>query len=119
MQRSVRGATTIDCDSRKEVLEATTELLKDIIEKNSIDHTDIVNIVFTATDDIRSEFPAVAARDLGLTLIPLLDCKQMMCDDALALCIRVMLTYNTIKAQDDIKHIYLREAKKLRPDLLR
>ena len=119
MQRSVRGATTIDSDSRKEVLEATTELLKEIIEQNSIEHTDIVNIVFTTTDDVRSEFPAVAARHLGLTSIPLLDCQQMKCDNALVLCIRVMLTYNTMKEQGDIKHIYLREAKKLRPDLLR
>ena len=119
MQRSVRGATTIECDSRKEVLDATTELLKEIIEQNSVDHTDIVNIVFTVTDDIRSEFPAVAARSLGLTSIPLLDCQQMKCDNALTLCIRVMLTYNTIKEQGGIRHVYLREAKKLRPDLLK
>ena len=119
MQRSVRGATTINCDDRKEVIDATTQLLKEIIEHNSINNEDIVNIIFTATDDIHSEFPAVAARGLGLTSIPLLDCQQMKCDGALALCIRVMLTYNTKKEQDDIKHIYLREAKKLRPDLIK
>jgi chorismate mutase len=119
MQRSVRGAITVKVDTREEVLGATTEVLMEIIEQNSIDLTDIVNIVFTATDDIRSEFPAVAARGLGLTSIPLLDCQQMMCDNALALCIRVMLTYNSTKSQDNIKHIYLREAKKLRPDLLK
>ena len=119
MQRSVRGATVISFDNRKEVLEATTELLTEIIEQNNIDYSDIVNIVFTATDDIRSEFPAVAARGLGLILIPLLDCQQMKCDNALALCIRVMLTYNTAKQQDSIKHIYLGKAKKLRPDLLK
>ncbi len=118
MQRSVRGATTISSDNRHEVLEATTELLKKVIEQNDIYHADIVNILFTATSDIRSEFPAVAARDIGLTSIPLIDCQQMSCDNALALCIRVMLTYNTMKQQGDIKHIYLREAKKLRPDLL-
>ena len=118
MQRSVRGATTISSDNRDEVLEATAELLNEIIEQNNINNADIVNILFTATDDIRSEFPAVAAREIGLTSIPLLDCQQMKCDNALALCIRVMLTYNTAKQQGDIKHVYLREAKKLRPDLL-
>ena len=118
MQRSVRGATTISSDSRNEVLEATAELLNEIIKQNSVNHADIVNIVFTATDDISSEFPAVAAREIGLTSIPLLDCQQMSCDNSLALCIRVMLTYNTAKQQGDINHIYLRKAKKLRPDLL-
>lgn len=119
MQRSVRGATTVSSDSREKILEATAELLSEIIEQNGIDKQTIVNIIFTATADISSEFPAVAARELGLTQVPLLDCQQMQCRDTLALCIRVMLTYNTNKRQKDIRHIYLREAKKLRPDLSR
>ncbi len=114
MQRSVRGATTISSDSRDEVLEATAELLNEIIKQNSIYHADIINIVFTATDDIRSEFPAVAAREIGLTSIPLLDCQQMKCDNALALCIRVMLTYNTAKQQGDIKTYIPSRSKKIK-----
>jgi chorismate mutase len=118
MQRSIRGATTISSDNEELVIDATIELLNKIITDNSVDSKDIVNIIFTTTDDISSEFPAVAARKIGLNSVPLLDCKQMKCKEALALCIRVMLTYNTNKTQEDIKHIYLRDAQKLRPDLL-
>jgi chorismate mutase len=118
MQRSVRGATTVSIDSRQEILKVTSELLAIIIKENLIKQEDIVNIIFTATDDIRAEFPAVAARDLGLTSVPLLDCQQMKCSKSLPFCIRIMLTYNTVKKQENIRHIYLRQAKKLRPDLL-
>lgn len=119
MQRSIRGATTIALDNRKKVLDATSELLLEIIKQNDVEQKDIVSIVFTVTDDISSEFPAVAAREMGLIQVPLLDCQQMKCDNALALCIRILLTYNTSKQQEDIEHIYLHEAKKLRPDLLK
>ncbi|WP_150466742.1 chorismate mutase [Francisella sp. SYW-9] len=119
MQRSIRGATTIIKDTKENVIEATKELLYYILTKNAVETKDIVNIIFTATSDITSTFPAVAAREVGLTSVPLIDCQQMMCDDALELCIRVMLTYNTEKSQDDIRHVYLHEAKKLRPDLIK
>ncbi|AXA33214.1 chorismate mutase [Francisella adeliensis] len=119
MQRSIRGATTINNDSKELVIDATIELLNEIISSNSVDSKDIVNIIFTTTNDISSEFPAVAARKIGLTTVPLLDCQQMKCKNSLALCIRVMLTYNTNKTQEDIQHIYLRKAKNLRPDLLK
>ncbi|MED7787745.1 chorismate mutase [Francisella sp. 19X1-34] len=119
MQRSIRGATTITKDTKENVIEATKELLYYILTKNDVETKSIVNIMFTATSDITSTFPAVAAREIGLTSVPLIDCHQMMCDDALELCIRVMLTYNTEKDQDDIRHVYLHEAKKLRPDLIK
>lgn len=119
MQRSIRGATTIVKDTKENVIEATKELLYYILTKNSVDSKDIVNIIFTATSDISSVFPAVAAREIGLVDVPLIDCHQMMCDGALELCIRVMLTYNTEKKQQDIRHVYLHEAKKLRPDLIK
>ena len=118
MQRSIRGATTITKDTKENVLNATQELLENIISENQVNSEDIVNIVFTTTKDISSEFPAVAARGIGLLTVPLLDCQQMFCDHALTLCIRIMLTYNTNKSQKDIKHIYLNGAKVLRPDLL-
>lgn len=118
MQRSVRGATTIEKDSKEKVVSATKELLQQILDENSVDAKDIVNIIFTATTDITSEFPAVAAREIGLQDVPLIDCQQMMCHGALKLCIRVMLTYNTKKRQQDIRHVYLYNAQLLRPDLV-
>ncbi|WP_432773403.1 chorismate mutase [Francisella salimarina] len=119
MQRSVRGATTIDSDTKENVISMTRELLHEMINHNDIESEDIVNIIFTATQDIKSEFPAVAARDIGLVDVPLIDCQQMTREGALEFCIRIMLTYNTTKSQVDINHIYLRGAKILRPDLLR
>ncbi|GAB4222703.1 MAG: chorismate mutase [Francisella sp.] len=119
MQRSIRGAITIDKDTKEEVVSATKELLQKMLAINDVNYDDIVNIIFTATTDIKSEFPAVAARELGLINVPLIDCQQMMCKDSLELCIRVMLTYNTTKTQQEVKHIYLRRAKILRPDLLK
>ncbi|AFJ42876.1 chorismate mutase [Francisella orientalis] len=118
MQRSVRGATTIEKDTKENVLSATRELLQEMIDLNNIKSEDIVNIIFTATRDIESEFPAVAAREVGLVNVPLIDCQQMMRKGALEFCIRVMLTYNTTKSQIDVKHVYLHGAKVLRPDLL-
>ncbi|AIT09349.1 chorismate mutase [Candidatus Francisella endociliophora] len=119
MQRSIRGATTIAEDTKANVVSATIELLQEILNQNSVEIDDIVNVIFTATTDISSGFPAVAARELGLINVPLIDCQQMMCEDALELCIRVMLTYNTHKSQRDINHVYLHGAKVLRPDLLK
>ncbi|MFV9972304.1 MAG: chorismate mutase [Francisella endosymbiont of Hyalomma asiaticum] len=119
MQRSIRGATTVDKDTRQDVISATKELLQQIIRCNDVNINDIVNIVFTATTDIKLEFPTVAARELGLVDVPLIDYQQMMRDGVLEYCIRVMLTYNTEKTQTDIKHIYLRGAEVLRPDLLK
>ena len=119
MQRSIRGATTVDKDIRQDVISATKELLQQIIRWNDVNINDIVNIVFTAITDIKSEFPTVAARELGLVDVPLIDCQQMIRDGVLEYCIRVVLTYNTEKTQTDIKHIYLRGAKVLRPDLLK
>jgi chorismate mutase len=118
MQRSIRGATTVIKDTEENVLAATSELLEIIISENYISTDSIVNIVFTATSDITSTFPAVAARGLGLLDVPLIDCQQMKCDNSLSLCVRVLLTYNTSKSQKDIRHKYLHGAKILRLDLL-
>lgn len=118
-QRSIRGATTVQADTTENVIAATKELLQSVLVSNDIASKDIVNIIFTATTDIKSAFPALAARELGLTDVPLIDCQQMMCDGALELCIRVMLTYNTQKSQRDIEHVYLHGAKILRPDLVK
>ena len=117
MQRSIRGAITIDSDIKDNVLEATVNMLTNVIESNNVALEDIVNIIFTTTPDIKSEFPPVAAREMGFSDVPLLTCQEIDCERGLKLCIRLMLTYNTTKSQKDIKHIYLKGAKALRPDL--
>lgn len=117
MQRSIRGAITIEKDTRDNVINATKELLKKVIEVNAVDIESIVNIIFTTTPDIRSEFPPVAAREIGFNDVPLLTCQEIDCEKGLRLCIRLMLTYNTNKKQKEIRHIYLKGAERLRPDL--
>ena len=116
-QRSIRGAITIAFDTKDNVLSATKELLNEVIKLNNIDLEEIVNIIFTTTPDIKSVFPPVAARQIGLNDVPLLTCQEIDCENGLKLCIRIMLTFNTEKTQKQIQHIYLKDAIKLRPDL--
>lgn len=114
---AVRGATTILRDTREEVLKATRELLEELFLKNGILAEHIVSIIFTVTPDIESEFPAVAARELGLTNTPLICTREIPKKGALALCIRVLLHFYTPLSKDQIKPVYLHEAVRLRPDL--
>lgn len=119
MQRSIRGATTVIRDTRENVIDAVKELLLEMLQANDVNAENIVNIMFTVTGDIRSVFPAVAAREIGLVDVPLIDCQQMECENSLKFCVRVMLTYNTDKELNDVKHVYLRGAEVLRPDLIK
>ncbi len=114
--RGVRGATTVEQDSREEVLRATRELLALMIHLNGIEPADVASAIFTTTHDITSVFPALAARQLGWLDVPLLCSNEMTVDGALPLCIRILLHWNTERAQPAIQHVYLREAKALRPD---
>ena len=117
--RGIRGATTVEADDPERILEATRELLQVMLEENGIEEFDaIAAIFFTTTQDLRSTFPAEAARSLGMTMVPLLCNQEIPVPDRLPRCVRVMLQLNTRKAQDEMKHIYLREAKRLRPDLV-
>jgi chorismate mutase len=115
--RALRGATTVERDEPDLVVEATAELLRAMIERNDLAATDLVSIVFTATPDLTSEFPAKAARALGLANVPLLCAAEMAVPDALPLCIRVLLHAYTPVLLGELKHVYLRDARGLRTDL--
>ncbi|MFM8289330.1 MAG: chorismate mutase [Planctomycetaceae bacterium] len=116
--RGVRGATTSPANTREAVLEATRELLQEILKLNQIDDPeDIASILFTTTPDLTATFPAEAAREIGLQLVPLLCASEIAVPGRLPSCIRVMLHLNTTKSLAQIVHVYLREAKSLRPDI--
>ncbi len=116
--RGIRGATTIDKDEAEEVVSATRELLESICAANAGLRTeDIASALFTVTDDIRSAYPARAARDLGWTEVPLMCAQEIPVDGSLPLCIRVLVLWNTELAQSEVRPVYLSEAVRLRPDL--
>lgn len=115
--RGVRGATTVDIDSSAEILAATRELLLAIIQANCIEPDDIASALFTTTPDLTADYPARAARELGWGAVPLLGATEMRVDGGLPHCIRVLVHVNTDIRPAEIKHIYLRHARRLRPDL--
>jgi len=117
MCRGVRGATTVEQDDREEILKATTQLLALMIRRNEIDSADLASATFTVTKDLHSEFPALAARQLGWLEVPLLCGYEGSVEGSLPRCIRVLLHWNTTKSQSEIQHVYIRDAVKLRPDL--
>lgn len=115
--RGIRGATTIEQDQGQQIIEATQELLQIMIEKNQLETEDIASVLFTTTSDIKSAFPALAARNLGWDKVPLMCCQEIEVSGSLPLCIRILMHVNTNKKQAEMKHIYLKEARKLRADL--
>lgn len=115
--RALRGATTIDVDSVDEVRSVTIELLREMVDRNDIAHDDIVSILFTATDDIHSMFPAAAAREIGFGDVPLMCARELDIVGATPLCIRVLLHLNTGRSNAELRHVYLRGASGLRDDL--
>ena len=117
MSPSIRGAVTAAENSRECILESSRELIKSIIEKNSLKIDDIVSIVFTATRDLDKAYPAVAARQLGITEAALMCVQEMYVEGSLEMCIRVMVTVDNGIKQKDAKHVYLGGAKVLRPDI--
>jgi len=114
---AIRGATTAKTNSRDHILEATSELLIETIRCNQLDEKEIVSIIFTSTPDLSAAFPAEAARMIGLVSVPLLGTMEMAVAGALDLCIRVMLFADKSIDRKDVKHVYLRKAAGLRPDL--
>ncbi len=117
--RGIRGAITVERDEPALVLEATQTLLETIAARNHLATDDIASILFTVSPDLSSEFPAVAARRMGWTLVPLLDFVSVGVPGGLARCIRVLVHVNTEKPPQEIVHVYLEGARVLRPDLLR
>ena len=115
--RGIRGAITVEKDDPAEVYAATRELLQEVIRKNEISAENIISIIFTVTADIRSAFPATAARAMGLNLVPLICTQEIPVPGSLPMCIRVLMHVNTPKTQAEISHRFLRAATQLRPDL--
>ncbi len=115
--RGVRGATTVEMNTKDEILLATRQMLALIIRRNGIESEDVASATFTVTRDLDAEFPALAARQLGWLEVPLLCGYEIEVPGSLPLCIRVMLHWNTDKPQKDIHHVYIHQAVRLRPDL--
>lgn len=117
MVRAIRGATTVENNDAVEMLRETEKLLVEIIEKNKLKEEDIISIIFTVTNDLNATFPAIAARNLGWTSVALMCTNEIPVPGSLEKCIRVLLHFNTNKRNDEILHIYLNDAKVLRPDI--
>jgi chorismate mutase len=116
--RGIRGATIAQSDQAEAILSATRELLGAIQDANpSLNPTDIASVIFTATDDLSAAYPAKSARQLGWTDTPLLCAREIPVPGSLQRCVRVLLHWNTDIPQSAIRHVYLGEAAKLRPDL--
>lgn len=115
--RSIRGATTVVNNTKDEIIVSTKQLLEEILKVNEVEIEDIISIFFTATGDLTRAYPAIAARELGIVNAGLMCMQELFIEGSLPKCIRVMLNVETDKQQKDIKHIYLKEAKLLRPDL--
>jgi len=117
--RGIRGAVSADRNEREAILSATRGLLERIVEANQLEIDEIAAITFTATPDLDAAFPAEAARGLGWSEIPLLCTQEMAVADGLPRCVRVLVLWNTERAAEEIAHVYLGEARALRPDLER
>lgn len=117
--RGIRGATTVPADDADLILQATRELLEEILYANEdMKPEDIASAFFTVTDDLASTFPAQAARQMGWGLVPMLCAREIPVTNSLPRVIRVLVHWNTDLPQDEITHVYLRDAVKLRPDLV-
>ncbi|MBK9925398.1 MAG: chorismate mutase [Anaerolineales bacterium] len=117
--RGVRGATTVAADEPELILQATRELLEEILAENeNMKPDDIASAIFTVTEDLASTFPAQAARQMGWSLVPMLCAREIPVPNSLPRSIRVLVHWNTDAAQNEVKHVYLRDAVKLRPDLV-
>ena len=117
--RAVRGATQVDHDDRDEVLEATAELVAEVLYRNKLSPDDVISMLFTATPDLTSEFPAYAARKMGLTDVPLLCATEIAVPGAMPRVLRLMAHVETDLTRADVRHVYLRGAAALRTDLPR
>ncbi len=116
--RGIRGAISVRKDTPDEVLNATKQVLLEIVSRNQIEVEDIASIYFTVTQDLTSSFPAAAARDLGWTYVPLLCSMEIPVAGSDKKLVKVLMHVNTNKKQNEIIHIYLKKAKRLRPDLI-
>lgn len=115
--RGLRGAITCNENSRQEIEEKTQRLVKELLARNDLEHDDLVSVIFTATDDLTAEFPATAARAVGLGDVPLLCARELAIDGGMPLCIRILIHCCTERPLDQLHHVYLEGARTLRDDL--
>lgn len=115
--RALRGAIQVDQDDRDEILSATTELLVEVLDRNCVVPDDLISVVFTATPDLRAEFPAYAARQMGITDVPLLCASEIDVPGAMPRVLRLLAHVETEKPRSELRHVYLRGAAQLRTDL--
>ena len=115
--RALRGATTLDADEARHLSERIQTLVTAMLDRNGVAKDDLISILFTATDDIHSMFPATAAREVGLGDVPLICARELDIAGATPLCIRVMMHLVTDRPREDLHHVYLEGARGLRDDL--
>jgi chorismate mutase len=115
--RAIRGATQVDADDREQILEATTELVTEVMTRNGLTTDDVISVLFTTTPDLAAEFPALAARKLGFQEVPLLCASEIAVPHALPRVIRLMAHVETARPRSEIQHVYLRGATALRLDI--
>ena len=115
--RALRGATTVDADTPEQITERTVALLNAMLERNGVEHEDLISILFTATPDVTAMFPATAARTMGLGDVPLLCAAEIAVPGATERCIRVLLHMTSDRGRHQLHHVYLEGARALRDDL--
>lgn len=116
---AIRGAITLEENTSREIISRTKDLLSKIKTLNNLDQNKVISILFSATEDLNAEYPAKAARKLGYTKAGLMCFNEMQVENSLKKCIRVMILYSGDIEPDCVQHVYLGEAKTLRPDLNR
>src|SRR5581483_6270831 len=116
--RGIKGATTVERNTRDDILDATAELLALMVEHNAIEPDDVASAIFTLTADLNAEFPAVAARRMGWTEVPLSCMHELDVPGSLRMCLRILLHVNTSKRADEVVHVYIHGARVLRPDIV-
>jgi chorismate mutase len=115
--RALRGATTVDVDTPEHIEERVVALLDTMLARNDVHHDDLISILFTATDDVVSTFPATAARSRGLGDVPLICARELAIEGGTPMCIRVMVHLTTERSRTELHHVYLEGARGLRDDL--
>ncbi|GAA2731925.1 chorismate mutase [Actinocorallia aurantiaca] len=115
--RALRGAIQVDADDRDQILEATAELVSELMARNGLTTDDVISVIFTATPDLTAEFPALAARKLGFTDVPLMCASELSVPHALPRVVRLMAHVETDRPRSEMQHVYLRGATVLRLDI--
>ena len=117
--RALRGATQVDADDRDAIIEATAELVREVLARNSLTADNLISVIFTATPDLTAEFPAYAARAIGITDVPFLCAVEIDVPGAMARVIRLLAHVESDRSRAEVRHVYLRGAAALRTDLPR